>query len=99
MKSHRRKAALLSALLLAIGLAALPLEGAAFKIKDPFPDTQPGEPDEPYGRVMQVRPELSWLSSIRLRIWFIGLGSPVLIAYKSSAPRVASSRSGAGRHE
>ncbi len=47
MKSHRRKAALLSALLMAIGLAALPLEGAAFKIKDPFPPPQAGDPDGP----------------------------------------------------
>ena len=86
MKSHRRKAALLSALLMAIGLAALPLEGAAFKIKDPLPPTQPGDPDGPTSG-----------NSVKWFILWVRPLQPALILFRTSktdAPSQTSVRTG-----
>lgn len=62
MKIHRRKSALLAALIMAIGVAALPLEGAANLIRDPiYSPPQAGDPDVPNGSAFQV-----WLGSLRV---------------------------------
>jgi hypothetical protein len=65
MKIHRRKSALFAALIMAIGLAALPLEGAAIVIRDPIHSPpQAGDPDGPTPN--QVKWIILWAGPVPL---------------------------------
>jgi hypothetical protein len=90
MKIHRRRVALLVALLTAIGLATLPLEGAAILLRyvpeTPPPTAQSGEPDTPIGRAILAVPDISGLRALRFLL-LPGSRAPLIWFAAPSAAR------------